>query len=335
MKRDKVVYIPYPIKGNKINEYTTNMVDILKRKYSVSESLAEPVDFLQMLQTKAVFLNWIEGTLNLKMKIQLLLYRLCGAKIVWVFHNKQPHESVDENKVSANMLWIANNSSIILLHSKSSKKYIPHVGKNGRKAHYLPHVLYKGQTNREKVDEVRKRYGIATDEFVFTIFGLIRPYKNIEGGIAAFNSLCLPKAKLLIAGKPISNEYAKSIEKLCDNNNIVLDMRYLPNELLDSIVEISDVIVLPYKDSSSMNSGVMIQAFSRGKTVIAPDICMARDMRKEFPFYLYRSELAIAMKKAYRNGKAINKSMGEIAQEYMQENNSPKVVEELLNEILE
>ena len=334
MKRDKIVYIPYPIKGNKINEYTTNMVNILKRKYSVLVNLAEPMDFFQMIQTKAVFLNWVEDSLNLKMKIQLLLYRLNGTKIIWVFHNKQPHEAVDMNKVLVNMSWLANYSSIILLHSKSSKKYIPHVNRNGRKAQYLPHVLYEEKSNREKADAVRERYGIDADEFVFTIFGLIRPYKNIEGGIEAFKSLCLPRAKLLIVGKPISNEFAKSIENLCDNNNIVLDMRYISNELLDSIIEISDVIVLPYKDSSSMNSGVLIHAFSKGKTVIAPDICMARDMRREFPFYLYRKNLALAMQKAYFNGKAANKSMGEVAQNYMRINNNPQKVEEILCKIL-
>lgn len=326
--------MPYPIKGNKINEYTTNMVNILKKKYDVIQDLAEPVDVFQMLRTKAVFLNWVESSLTLKMKVQLLQYKILGAKIVWVFHNRQPHETTDVAGVSANMVWLADHSNIILLHSKSSKKYIPNLKRNKRKAHYLPHVLYEGKCNKKKLDEVRDTYTIGKDEFVFTIFGLIRPYKNIEGAIEAFKSLDLPYAKLLIAGKPLSSEYAKSVEKLCGDINIVLDMRYIPNDLLDDIIELSDVIVLPYKESSSMNSGVMIQAFSRGKTVVVPDICMARDMRTEVPFYIYKKNLAKAMKKAYENGKETNKAMGEAARSYVMVHNNPRIVEETLCEIL-
>ena len=102
-KRHKIVYLPYPIRGNKINDYTLNMVKILKEKYMVSGNLAEPMDALQILNTKAVFLNWVEESLDTKMKWQLRLYRLLGAKVVWVFHNKYPHDIAVNHKVIDNM----------------------------------------------------------------------------------------------------------------------------------------------------------------------------------------------------------------------------------------
>ena len=134
MVRDKVVYIPYPVKGNRINEYTSNMVKLLKKDYSVLGNLAEPTDIFQMLQTKAVFLNWMENGLDKKLKLQLLLHKIFGAKIVWVFHNKQPHEVNEADITQKNVQWLAEISSIIMLHSKCSKKYIPHPKRNGRKA---------------------------------------------------------------------------------------------------------------------------------------------------------------------------------------------------------
>ena len=106
-KTNKIVYLPFPVKGNKINEYTTNMVKLLQDKYSVSGTLAEPQDIFQMLQTKAVFLNWVEDALDNKMKMQLMLYKLFGTKIIWIFHNKYPHDSEGKEKTIKNIDWLA------------------------------------------------------------------------------------------------------------------------------------------------------------------------------------------------------------------------------------
>lgn len=334
-KRDRIVYVPFPVKGNKINEYTSNMVMLLREQYKVIGTLAEPTDILQMLQTKAVFLNWIEESLDKKMKIQLLIYKLFGTKIVWVFHNKYPHDMKENRRIIENIDWLAKNSSIILLHSKSSRKYVPETSRKQKKVIYLPHILYRSKNNNVDYNIVRTKYGISENDFLFTIFGFVRPYKNIEGAISAFQKLNLPNAKLLIAGNPINSEYAEKIKNLCcGNKNIILDLQYISNVMLDNIIDISDVVVLPYKDGSSMNSGVMIQAFSKGTPVIAPDICMARDMASQKFFYLYRKSLMKVMKKAYENGKEKNQEMGNRAKIYMTENNNSDIVKEKLFKIL-
>lgn len=335
MIRDKVVYIPYPVKGNRINEYTANMVNILKKDYSVLGNLAEPMDISQMLRTKAVFLNWMENSLDTKLKLQLILHKICGVKIVWVFHNKQPHEVNEIDTVQKNMQWLAEISSTILLHSKCSKKYIPHLKRNGRKAVYVPHIMYEEKNSCLNLESVKEKYGVAAEDFVFTMFGLVRPYKNIEGGIEAFTKLNQKQSKLLVVGQPLSSSYAKEIEKLSkDNENIILDLKYISDEMLEAVIAISDVIVIPYKSGSSMNSGVMIQAFSKGRTVIAPDISMARDMKKAGFFYMYRNNLVKAMKKAYGNGKEANRAMGKSAMEYMQTYNNKELVYDSLRQIL-
>ena len=68
--RDKIIYIPYPVKGTKINEYTLNMIKILEENYSVCGTLADLRHILEIVRTKAVFLNWVETRLNTKLKIQ-------------------------------------------------------------------------------------------------------------------------------------------------------------------------------------------------------------------------------------------------------------------------
>ncbi len=332
--KDTVIYIPYYVKGDKNNAYTFNMIKLLKEKFIVAGSLAEPADVLRLLRTKAVFLNWIEADLDYKMKMQLLFHKLTGAKIVWVFHNKYPHDAALSRRIVQNMKWLARYSSIIMLHSKSSRKYIPNAARNKKKSVYIPHVLYEQQIRKNDIATIKAEYGICNADFVFTIFGMVRPYKNIEGAIEAFKKLNLNNARLLIAGNPVNKKYAEKITRLCKEENIILDLKYLSNYKLDCVLEISDVIVIPYKDRSSMNSGVMIHAFSKGKTVIAPDICMARDMAANNFFYMHHGFLKKTMAKAYENGKDMNRKMGEKAQDYILKYNNHKIVREALDNIL-
>ncbi len=334
-KRNRVIYIPYYKKQNAVNKYTFNMVKILQDRYYVTGKLAKLTNILQMLKTKAVFLNWIEKELDRKLKIQLLFHKLFGVKIIWVFHNKMPHEMIGLNQAKKNMEWLANQSDIIILHSKSSKKYIPNVKVNKRKAVYVPHIMYTPYNNRKDVESIRGTYGIGEKDFLFSILGEIKSYKNIEAGVEAFRKLNLQNAKLIIAGMPMDNEYAKKIANLCRmDKKIIVIFKYLKDIEMENIIDISDVIVLPYKGGSSMNSGVMIHAFSRAKTVIAPDICMAKDYEKEGFFYMYHKDLCGVMQRAYNNGRKGNKTMGEMAEIYMCNHNNERIVRDRIYKLL-
>ncbi|MDE7430491.1 MAG: glycosyltransferase, partial [Lachnospiraceae bacterium] len=200
---------------------------------------------------------------------------------------------------------------------------------------YVPHILYNTYNSTSNLDVMRDKYKISEEDFVFIMFGNIRPYKNIEKGINSYKKLQLKNAKLLIAGRPINNEYAKKIVNMCKNEDgIILNLRYLSDAELNAVLDISDVVLMPYKDESSMNSGVMIQSFSKGKTVIVPDICMAKDLKGHDFFYMYRNSLKIAMIEAYQNGKEMNRQMGEKAREYIYKNNNRQIVKNSIYNIL-
>ncbi len=334
-KRNKIIYIPYPEKKSNINEYTLNMIKILQEQYSVTGKIAKPVHIGDILHTKAIFLNWIEDKLNAEMKIQLMIYRILGVKIIWVFHNKYPHDIIQSKEIAQNMLWLARNSTTIVVHSKTSCQYIPDADKNKKKAVYVPHILYESHNDNMDTSDIRKKYGISENDFLYTIFGSIKPYKNIENGIKTFQRMRLQNSKLLITGSPYNSGYAKKIKTLCsEDSDIILDLRFISDENLDGIIDISDVILLPYKEGSSMNSGVMIKAFSKGKTVIAPDICMARDLAENKFFYIYKKSFQDAMMQAYQNGKKINKYMGDMAKNYIYKNNNREIVKKRLDKIL-
>lgn len=335
MERKRVVYIPYPVRGNKVNESQTYLVDILNKRYTVCGELTDLANIVGMLGTKAVFLNWVEEGLDTKMKCQLFLYQLLGAKIVWVFHNRLPHDMKQGSKAIENMEWLADRCDIIWLFSRHSRRYIPNGERNQRKSVFIPHIMYPSRREQGSSGVIRSKYGISEQDFVFLIFGLIRPYKNIEGGIEAFRKLGLTGAKLIIAGNPVNSSYAREIKELCEgSHDIILDLQYISNVLLEGIIGISDVVVLPYHDGSSMNSGVMIQAFSNGKPVISPDICMARDFAREGFLYRYRNSLEKALQAAYANGKEANREMGKRAQRHMEQRHNEETVSRLLYSML-
>ena len=289
------------------------------------------------MKTKAVFLNWIEDKLDTKMKIQLCMYRLFGAKVIWIFHNKFPHKFTEKDrKIMGNMRWLANHASYIILHSRSSRKYVPNYSINKSKAVYVPHIMFEKRLSLQHISELRNKYNISETDFVFTMFGMIKQYKRYEDTIKAFKKLGIPGTKLILAGNSDEVEYIKCLKNLCcDCEDIILDIRYIPNVTLNAIIEISDVIVVPYVNSSSMNSGAMIQAFSNARTVIIPDICMARDLASQRFFYGYKMNLEKAMLKAYKNGKEANREMGNRAYEYVSKHNNEEVVSAKLYSILE
>ena len=259
INRNQIVYIPYPSKQNKINESQATTVRILHKRYKVCRELVAFIKFSEMIKTKAVILNWIEETLDNKMKFQLLLYQLLGTRIIWAFHNKMPHDTKCQKKAVKNVKWLSDRSNIIWLYSQNSRKYIPNRKHNEKKAVYIPHVMYESRIEEIEINDIRKKYGIHELDFVFTIFGLIRPYKNIEEAIESFNRLNLPNSKLVIVGSPVNKQYAEKIKNMCImNSNIILDLRYIPNRELDGIIGISDVVLLSHNNESSMNSGVMI-----------------------------------------------------------------------------
>ena len=63
---------------------------------------------------------------------------------------------------------------------------------------------------------------------------------------------------------------------LVKDNRVICDFRYITDEEMSGIFQISDAVVLPY-ENTSINSGIMINAFSNGTTVIGTNIEMLQD----------------------------------------------------------
>lgn len=347
MKEKNIGFFPYVDVKNK-NQKNANIYG-----YNMQKNLAKYGNIVPYYHIKEhrnniwkmdyIFLNWYEMNLTFADKCWLLMAKLCKKKIVWTFHNRIRHDSIDVNEDKASIRFMIKIADYILVLSKSSIPYIDEaVGKKRsirRKIVYVPHVNYCENYLPKKGTEDRISN---LNEFIFLYFGQIRPYKNLEVLIEAYKQATAEKSKLVIAGKPYDAAYAKKIKKLCgDNKKIELDFRFIDDEEVYDYMSRADVVVLPYDKASSMNSGAMIAAFTCKKPVIVPDIAMARDYRNSKYVYMYRyqdevqhlEKLAEMMKRAYINGKEQNQMLGEQAYEEVRKNNSAEEVRRCMEKI--
>lgn len=323
------------------NAYIENMKKCWEHFYTVISPERAENNLYLLLNTKAIVLNWIESQLTNEDKKRLIKYKLLGIKIIWVYHNRMPHSTVAESKqienARKNMDFIARISDVLIIHSRNSRKYLIELTHQKKKILYVPHIDYENQyrwltENAENSDDI----------FRFVFQGQIAPYKNIELLIQAFETLKLPNCQLRIAGRPISEEYGKKIDKLCQNKNIFLRQEFLSDREVGEEIQKGDVVVLPYDLKSSMNSGAMIASFSNRRTVIVSNNAMAQDYREKDFLYVYEyldtedhcERLKKMMQCAYYNGVTQNREKGQRAYEFTRINNSEAAVVEHLKEVV-
>lgn len=326
MTKKYIVYYPNPGGNIRENLYVGRMIDVLSEHYQVVGLENISNDINKIKQVKCIILNWMESQLDSRLKRRLYLYRLCKVKIYWVFHNKVPHDCEDLQQIK-NVRWLADFCDNIILLSETSRKYLPHYKRNEKKGMLVPIINYTDAYPECPKRDIRREYNISEGKIVFTFLGLLRPYKNIDLIIKAFQELDLPDAFLLIAGKIQSKKVGSNLLELAaKNEKIVLHLGYVSNGEMEAYLRASDILVLPYDMTSSMNSSAMIMAFSYGRTVIIPQIAMAEDIIDSNIALIYNCStkeenydaLKIEMYKAYKAGREQLIKMGNDAKDYVE-----------------
>lgn len=326
-----IAFYPYT---NPEMTYINSVQSMIQSKYYVASYQDVKNGLFDLKDVGVLYLNWIEGNSDLEDKKFLERSKSLGVKIVWVFHNKIPH---DINDISGAIEWIKfyiNISDKICILSRDSisviKKYCPDADVS--KIHYLPHQDYINMYGY-----LNKPNGIVNNSdkyMVYGCFGQIRPYKNIELLIEAFNCFKYrDNSKLIIAGRPINIEYVETLKKMSRHDNIIFDSEYIPSAMLGRYIEQSDILVLPYNVESSMNSGAMVMSFSYERTVIVPKIEMVSEFPQDKLFSYYYSNrgehlecLLKQMERAYELGKEELHNKGRELKQFLISNNSKEIV---------
>lgn len=146
----------------------------------------------------------------------------------------------------------------------------------------IPHGHYRDWfASYPRSEVVRGRLGY---------FGLIRRYKGVESLIEAFGTTrdAAPELSLKVGGKPSTDELAKLLRRLADNDSrIGLHLEFLSDAELVEVATESELVVLPYRFMH--NSGGTLAALSLDRPVLVPDNEVNRLLSEEVgPGWLYR-----------------------------------------------
>jgi beta-1,4-mannosyltransferase len=271
--------------------------------------------FPRVRKGEILHMHWIHGMYQSDFKIffimrsMIMLFlmsmmKIRGVKLIWTLHNIYPHKMkfIFLERIIRNMVIKLCNRVIVASNSVKDE-VLKEYRLDEPKIRIIPHGHYKGIYQQNNYN-VRMRMGIPSDQYVFLFLGSIKPYKGIQLLIKAFNELKDPMCCLLIVGKP-TTEMKEMLEKAkLKNNQIKLDLRFIPDEEIYDTLDSANVLVLPYEEITT--SGSAILALSYYKPIIAPMAPFLMESFNEHTSILYDSKDPLSLEKALIKAKTIN-----------------------------
>ena len=201
-----------------------------------------------------------------------ILNHLTNSNIVFTAHNILPHDT--GNKHYKIFKFIYNNLDGIIVHNLKSKNELRekfNIQKD--KIRIIPHGILKFHYDKEKVLKekkmLKKKYSLS-NKTIFSFLGKIREDKGINYILDAWEKSSYlnsnKEISLIIAGNCKNKKLQKKIEKINRFNNVILDIRFLPEEIFMAYMHLTDILLLPYEKISQ--SGLLFTAISEEKLVL-------------------------------------------------------------------
>lgn len=278
----------------------TNNQSVEKRKRLIEENGFDVVSIRQCIKRPSLFLkckifnlNWFENVdtrfVYYKRLAFLRLLRLFGKRIVYTVHNKKPHNAKGDIWPTKMMKTLCRKSNAIIGFCPETKDVVRDLDPESlSKLVIIPHENYISEYQNVRITDLRTKYAIPSEDTVFLFLGFIAPYKNLEKIIDIFKTVSNKNVWLLIAGRPVDEEYGESLKSLIGKtDHIITDMRYIPEEEVPSFYNAVDIVILPYKKETSLNSGVVYLSFSLKKTVVTSEIGSIKAMKERDFIYSY------------------------------------------------
>jgi|GEM_PF-3316522 beta-1,4-mannosyltransferase len=228
--------------------------------------------------------HWINAYLNhnpfkafiatISFMLYIIILKIRGTKIVWTLHNSVKFTHHGKNKWLENILvpFLLHSVDTIIIHSKFQKNHLDK--KYHDKIVWIPHQNYCSILD-ENIEKKNNYY---------LFFGGINYYKGIESAINAYNMLSdklTSVMKFKIVGSVVENDYVHKLNELIgNNNNILLEDRFVEDDELESLVKEAKSILLPFTQIT--NSGSLLYALSCRTNVIMKKSILTDELHKEY-----------------------------------------------------
>jgi glycosyltransferase involved in cell wall biosynthesis len=201
-------------------------------------------------------------------ELWLRTIRLLGMRLVWTAHNVLPHGTVFADDVSARRSLV-RASDLVLVHSPAVLTELAALGAPARHAVVIPHGPF-GPASAQAALRV-PGHGDQARQLLF--FGKVEEYKGVEDLLAAAAALPpdLP-ARVMIAGQcndPALRSRLRPLARAA-GSRVVLRLEHIPQDEVTGLLAASDVVVLPFRRTTTSGSAML--ALAHGRPLIVPDL---------------------------------------------------------------
>jgi glycosyltransferase involved in cell wall biosynthesis len=200
----------------------------------------------------------------------LLLIRLRGGILMWTAHNVLPHDR-------STLTWldpagrhavIALSRAIFVHGSEAAKVFVERFPRSAAKIRLIPHGNWIGfYPDTTDQATARKALELADEAFAFLFIGLCKPYKNLDGLIAAFRRLEGDFALIVAGGFQDASYLARIRGMAAEDPRVRLFPGFIPDEQMHLYLRACDAVVAPYRDI--LTSGTAMLALSFGRPFIS------------------------------------------------------------------
>lgn len=200
--------------------------------------------------------------------LTMFYLKLRSVQLVWTIHNLYPHHAKYPKMERFMRTLICRFCSKLIVASDSIKrKVMMEFGVPANKLSVVKHGHYLGVYKPAGMD-FRRIYNISEGADIYLFLGAIKAYKGVEDLIESFNAVKTKESYLIIAGKA-DKEMEVYLQGVKDTENIILDLRFVPNEEVADLISAVDVMVMPYKEITTSGSAILGLSFK--KLIVMPD----------------------------------------------------------------
>lgn len=156
----------------------------------------------------------------------------------------------------------------LIVHSESSRATLIERGIEPSRISTIPHGIIR--VSKSAAQPIANRA-----QATILLFGTLRPYKGADVLIEAFGKLppdLKRQSRIVVVGQPMFDiaPLKHRAAELGIAENIVWDMRFVPNAEIDVIMGQADIFAFPYREIDT--SGVLMSCFPYGKPIVASKI---------------------------------------------------------------
>lgn len=286
INKEKLFFLPQYKKDSEHNPYCDDFMGAIAQDFKLQPYIDRPLPrgaqlLLNSFRADVYVVNWLESICFLKHGtiqaicaiLSVLIIRLRRKKLIWIYHNIQPHQGTTRlTKALQNTLF--KYSSLIISHSQEAADYSTEQAKCP--VEYRCHPVSGEPEAIEPITDYK---------YDILIWGSILPYKGILEFVR-HPQLQNGNYRVLVCGQCSDANLAQSIQSSC-SDNVAFENTRKPMEEIKHLCQYSRIVLFPYIGKSVSSSGALIDTIKLGGTPVGPNRGAFKDIADEGSCIVY------------------------------------------------